>query len=90
MGELQSNSNLKRAFILHLGHEMPFAPGILKNPGNSLGYPERINQIMECNGKDSNSLRDLMELRLCLESTDSRNAILKAWKEMHVKKSKSR
>lgn len=83
MEKLKSNDNLNSAFRHYLGWKKP---GTLPDHGGYADYPERIEQIMNCNGKDSNSLQDLMELYLRLESKDSReiNAIMEAWRDRYA------
>lgn len=68
-----------------------FLDGVLSDPGSLPGYQDRIEQIMHCNGKDINCLQDLIELKLRLESRDSRqiNAILETWKDRYAIKNRS-
>jgi len=91
MGMLKLNPNLNGAFSFFLGSQRPFLDGVLSDPGSLPGYQDRIEQIMHCNGKDINCLQDLIELKLRLESRDSRqiNAILETWKDRYAIKNRS-
>jgi hypothetical protein len=91
MGMLQLNTSFNGALRFYLGSQKPFRDGVLSDPGKLPGYQDRIEQIMHSNGKNINCLEDLIELKLRLESQDSRqiNAILETWKDRYATKNRN-
>ena len=89
---LQLNTSLNGALLFYLGSQKPFPDGVLSDPGNLPGYQDRIEQIMHSNAKNINCLEDLIELKLRLESQDSRqiNAILETWKDRYATKNRTK
>ena len=92
LGMLQLNTSLNGALLFYLGSQKPFPDGVLSDPGNLPGYQDRIEQIMHSNAKNINCLEDLIELKLRLESQDSRqiNATLETWKDRYATKNRTK